>query len=131
MNGDFFMERMDLMTLAYEVSDEIKQSELYSAYILSIKSLEKDSIQPLITAFNIAKNRYNDIMKYGKHHPNFKESSEQLMKAKTALYQTQEYKSYYQAYENLNRILQDATRKITNLLDDCIVSNEQIACQKG
>jgi cell fate (sporulation/competence/biofilm development) regulator YlbF (YheA/YmcA/DUF963 family) len=125
------MERSELMSLAYEASDELNQTEMVRAYESASKALDAEHLQPLIEAFNQAKSRFEDASKYGKHHPDFKQASAVLMIAKSALYQTPEYKAFQTAQATLNLYLGEVSRKLTQMLASTLVSSDKNICQKG
>jgi len=129
--GDF-MDFSELTMLAFEASDELKQSQHYLAYLAGLAGLKDESIQPLLTAFDLSKHRYDEIMKIGKHHPDFKVATQALMQAKTNLYQTPQYIAYLSAYEAINGYLGDISIRLNRMLDSCLVSGGiKKACQKG
>ncbi len=126
------MDFSELSMLAFEASDELKQSQMYQDYLQSLSGLNDESIKPLIKAFEAAKYQYDQIMIIGKHHPDFKSSSARLVQAKTSLYQTHQYKAYLSAYETLNHYLGDVSDQINRTLESCLVGNgTKKACQKG
>jgi len=125
------MERSELMALAYEASDELNKTEMVRAYESASKALEAEHLQPLIAAFNQAKNRFEAVAKYGKLHPDFKQASSGLMVAKTALFQTPEYSAFQSAQAALNRYLGEVSRNITQMLASTLVSSDKNTCQKG
>lgn len=123
------MDRTQLIDLTYEAVDEIKQQDMYINYIAAKKEIDKIELRPLFDAFNQAKSQFDEVSKYGKFHPDYKQATFKLMETKTALYSTKEYIAYQKANETLNLYLRDISFKITQMLSECLVtSNNKASC---
>ena len=123
------MDRTQLIDLTYEAVDEIKNQDMYNSYIAAKKEIDKIDLRPLFDAFIEAKNYFDEVSKYGKFHPDYKQATLKLMEAKTALYSTKEYIAYQKANETLNLYLRDISFKITQMLSECLVtSNNKASC---
>lgn len=79
--------KQEVLTLAYELVDEIKDSETYRAYRHADQAVrESDEVKMLSKAFKETEEKYNDAKQYGKHHPDLKKRQKAFQNAKKALY---------------------------------------------
>ena len=121
------MDRTELIDLTYEAMDELKTQPMYLNYLEAKKRIDKPELSPLFDAFNQAKLQFERVSKYGKYHPDYKQTSLNLMQAKSALYSTDDYKCYQEANQTLNLYLRDISFKITQMLSACLVTSNKIS----
>lgn len=123
------MDRIQLIDLAYETVEEIKKSELYQSFLSASNEYKSADILPLIEKYNDTLIKFDDISLYGKYHPGYEQAKANYTDAKTLLFQTQAYRNYQDALLKLNLYLHDISRKITNIINECLVSsNQQHSC---
>ena len=73
----------NVLNAVYDLVDEIKDQKEYIRFIELKKIMDTDEfILNLIDVFNIAKEKYAEVSKYGKHHPDLKKVQIALSKAK-------------------------------------------------
>jgi cell fate (sporulation/competence/biofilm development) regulator YlbF (YheA/YmcA/DUF963 family) len=119
------MDWTELMTLAMDASDEWKQSEAYQTYIDAKKELSDPSLVPLIDSFDKTKKTYEEVIRYGKYHPDFEAATNAFIEAKTALYQTSQYQAYSQALYKINEQFRLFTSELNEVLLSCKVMGDQ------
>ncbi|MFW5894655.1 MAG: YlbF family regulator [Bacillota bacterium] len=100
--------KQEVITLAYELVDEIKSSETYRSFKaadLAVK--ESKAILELSEAFKSAEEKYNDAKQYGKHHPDLKTRQKDFQAAKKALYEHPLVKTYKEKERALQTMLDE------------------------
>jgi len=123
------LDRMELIDLTYEVIDEIKQSDLYQAFIIASREYNRFELLPLKENYRLSKLKFEETSVYGKYHPDYTKSRLAYTEAKTILFQTQAYQAYQDALMKLNFKLRDISYAITNIIQACLISsNEPHAC---
>ncbi len=113
------------MTLAMDASDEWKQTEAYLTYIDAKNGLSDPSLVPLIDSFEKTKKTYEEVIRYGKYHPDFDSATKAFIEAKTALYQTLEYQAYSQALLKINEQFRLFSSELNEVLLSCKVMGDQ------
>lgn len=106
---------MEIMEEVQILLDMIENSELRIKYNESKKMLESES--ELISEFNNVKAKYEDVTKYGKHHPDFKDVSKELIDIKTALYNNDKVKSYKDIEKKLLSLSKEISSKFSDLVE--------------
>jgi cell fate (sporulation/competence/biofilm development) regulator YlbF (YheA/YmcA/DUF963 family) len=71
----------------YELINEIKSGKTYKR-LLELKSIieQDEELVKLIEKFNKIKTQYDEVLKYGKYHPDLKKVQIELSKIKETLY---------------------------------------------
>lgn len=115
------MSYNEIVQTAWEAVDEIKQSPSYRDFTKAQNSLAtRADLILLVEAFRLAKERYEEVAKYGKFHPDLPEASKRLQLAKTTLYQTPEYQSYIQAKTAIDQELQAFSDALNKILEPLV-----------
>ena len=98
-------------------SEYLELSELLVEEIISLpvskryKELQHEidkspEIKTLVSKFEKAKSAYEDVQRYGsKHHPDYKEVTQQLIDAKTSLFQHTVIKEFKNCEKEIQEIL--------------------------
>lgn len=104
-----------VINAVYDLVDEIKDKKEYIR-MLELKNLmDSDTIVVnLIKEFNDAKIKYNEVSKYGKYHPDLKEVQLELAKSKEALFTNEIISEYKQLEKEIQKILDEVSRKIAS-----------------
>lgn len=103
----------------YELVDEIKQEKSYLR-LLELKSIiaSNEDLKNLIATFNKVKIKYDDVIKYGKYHPDLKKVQQELSKTKEILYSNDiisEYKKVEKEIQkNLDLISSEIAKSVSN-----------------
>ena len=102
-----------VINAVYDLVDEIKDKKEYVRLLELKKLMDTDTvIIKLINEFNDAKIKYNEVSKYGKHHPDLKEVRLVLASAKEALFTNKIINEYKQLEKEIQKILDNVSRKI-------------------
>ena len=70
----------------------------------------------MISNFNISKTRYDEVIKYGEHHPNLKEVKLELANAKTLLFNNEIVKEYKLLEKEMQKVLDEISKKIAQTI---------------
>ncbi|MDL2292028.1 YlbF family regulator [Acholeplasma sp. OttesenSCG-928-E16] len=115
----------ELLKQANKVALEIKESIEYIEY----KKLEKTILSKYkneITEFNKTNNEYNEVLKYGDHHPDLKIKRDAFIKAKEKLYLMSEVKRYKELENFIQRELDSISREIGSIVSEEIITPNEI-----
>lgn len=94
-----YLEMMDLMEeVVNEVLLKAGVNELVEIKNIILKKYEKE-----IKEFNLAKESYEEIKKYGKYASDYKEKLNNLSMAKANLYQNIEVKKYFELENKIKK----------------------------
>lgn len=97
----------------YDLVDEIKSKKEY----IRLKELKKkldtnELIKNLILDFNKAKEKYSEVSKYGKHHPDLEKVRNTLAQSKSALFTNEIVSEYKKLEKEIQKLLDEISRKI-------------------
>ena len=93
--------KQEIIEKTYELVEEIKSKKEYKKLLELHKIIETDQhIKELITIFQKYNDKYNEVSKYGKYHPDLKKVSKEFAQAKENLYSNEIVKEY-KTLENL------------------------------
>lgn len=77
------MESVTLLDEADELADMLIHSECYEAYMSCRKAMEEnEQAQALIRHFIDIREKYNEVQRFGRYHPDYKQVIKQMMDAK-------------------------------------------------
>jgi len=125
------MNEFNMILQAYDALDELKTTIEYQNVIEAYQRLTKDSDSlQMIETFNQQKKQYDEVTKFGKHHPDFQKISTSFIDAKTALYSLPEYLDYVSKLRIFNDSIQNFTDSLNELLKTAVINSEK-ACKKG
>ena len=98
-------ETLDILDDIEDISDMIVQSDIYVSYRRAKMQLDADDEASLLyQAFLKVKDKYDDVMRFGKYHPDYKRYYVETRKRKRAyemLPVVMEYKAKEVALQNL------------------------------
>lgn len=119
--------KQETLDLTYQVIDEIKQSEDYIRLQELHQIIETDShIIKLIESFNKYKEKYQEVKKYGKYHPDLKQVQAQFAKSKTELYENEIIKEYKELEKRIQQTLDQISTDIANAISNKIKHPNEI-----
>ena len=103
----------NVLKAVYELVDEIKEKNEYKKLLKLKKIIDTDKqIIKLVEVFNKTKVKYNEVSKYGEHHPDLKEVRKELSISKEKLFTNEIIKEYKQLEKEIQNLLDDISRKI-------------------
>ncbi len=99
--------------LAYELVDEIKETDTYLRYLEAERAIENSpEVQSLSKAFKEAEASYNDAKQYGKYHPDLKKRQQAFQMAKKALFEHPLVKTHKTSEKALQKTLDNVASSI-------------------
>ncbi len=106
---------MDLLNKTYDLVDEIKDLDVYIKLLELHKEMTTSTeIIGLIEMFTKANIKYDEASKYGKHHPDLKQTQLSLQEAKENLYNNDIIKEYKKCEKEIQKILNHISKEIAN-----------------
>ena len=116
-----------VLNAVYDLVDEIKEKKEYKR-LLQLKKLmnSDDNTLKLINDFNKAKNKYSEVSKYGKYHPDLKEVRITLAKTKELLFTHEIVSEYKKLEKEIQFLLDDISRKIAKCVSPKIKHPNEI-----
>ncbi len=95
------------------VIKEIEEHDAYKALLTKRDTLESNAdVQALIQTFKAKESAYNDIKKYGKHHPDLKTVRREFQQAKQTLFEHEDVRIYKTLERTIQAILDDIVIQI-------------------
>ncbi|MDN3954101.1 YlbF family regulator [Sporolactobacillus laevolacticus] len=80
------LENASLLDDADELASMVIHSELYAAYIASKQNAERDEqTQHLIGRFLKVREKYDEVQRFGRYHPDYKPVIKEMMESKREL----------------------------------------------
>jgi len=102
-----------VINAVYELVDEIKDLKEYKRLLELRKLTDTDPLViKLINEFNNIKIKYDEVSKYGKHHPDLKEVQLALAKTKEQLFTNKVISEYKKLEKEVQKVLDEVSRKI-------------------
>jgi cell fate (sporulation/competence/biofilm development) regulator YlbF (YheA/YmcA/DUF963 family) len=102
-----------VLNKVYDLVDEIKSKEEYIRLLELKKIMENDPfIVNLINEFNKCKVKFEEVSKYGKHHPDLKKVQMELSNIKFEVFTNEIISEYKNLEKQIQKILDDISRQI-------------------
>ncbi|MDD3122844.1 MAG: YlbF family regulator [Candidatus Izemoplasmatales bacterium] len=124
------MNEFEMILKTYEALDEIKESKEFKEVQNALNILLENSLsKALVDNFVLLKQKYEDVTKYGKHHPDFQKTTDTFIQAKTNLYQNLLYIDYSSKLKAFNESIQFFNDGLNEILKNSVI-NATKSCQK-
>lgn len=114
------MRYFELCDKSVAFANEIIKSPEF-VELLKIKEEITTTIPLIVEEFNTAKEKYDEVNKYGTYHPDYQKVKLRLIKAKEALYRNELVKKYKELERKIQQMLNDASKEIVKALKMDIV----------
>ena len=122
----------EYLELCEAIGDEILLLPICQTYKKLQQEIKTNSeIIELINKFEKAKEAYADVERYGKYHPDYKMVSQQLIEAKSNLFQNPYIKEFKKCEREIQLILDDIAQKISRVVEFKINKNKSCGCGSG
>ncbi|UCZ51850.1 YlbF family regulator [Bacillus shivajii] len=109
------MTNVDVLQEALEFGEIITSSEVFDKYIQSKEELEKsEEAQHLIKHFQTLKEKYDEVQRFGKYHPDFRTVTKEVREWKRKLDTHDAIVEFKQAEEELYQLLVEISQLIAN-----------------
>ncbi|MCD8509264.1 MAG: YlbF family regulator [Bacillus sp. (in: Bacteria)] len=106
---------VDILQEAFDFSEVITSSEIFHKYILAKHALEKDEeAQGMIKEFNVLKEKYDEVQRFGKYHPDFTTVSKEVRERKRFMDTYTTIANFKKAENELNDLLVEVSGIIAN-----------------
>ncbi len=129
---------IEIMNEADELGKMITESEPFYQYIETKKALANDEdAQRRIRRFTDVKAKYEEVMRFGKYHPDYKSISTEIRKVKREVDSSPSVIAYKKAEKELETLLNEVSEIIARSVSDKIkvpTGNpyfDQLACGGG
>ncbi len=101
-------ERVEILDEARNLSLMILQSELAEEYRSCLYTLQKDrEAQKLIAEFQVMKEKYEEVQRFGRYHPDFRTVSKETRELKRKLDLHETIADFKKAEDNLQGVLDE------------------------
>lgn len=102
-----------VLNRVYDLVDEIKSKNEYVRLLQLKKVIDNDPvIISFLEEFNKYKLKFEEVSKYGKHHPDLKKVQLELAEIKTKVFTNEIISEYKTLEKELQKILDDVSRQI-------------------
>ncbi|MDF0725307.1 YlbF family regulator [Cytobacillus sp. S13-E01] len=117
------LERVEILGKTEDLANMILQSDIADDYRRCLYKLGKDqTAQQLISKFVIMKEKYEEVQRFGKYHPDYKTVTLEIRELKRTLDLNEIIYAFKKAEENLQSILDE----ISVLLGSAISENIKV-----
>ncbi|AZB44831.1 YlbF family regulator [Bacillus sp. FJAT-42376] len=100
------MESVQILDQADLISDMILHSDLAETYRLRLEELRKDhTAQEIISQFVKVKDKYEDVQRFGKYHPDYKTITREMREIKRELDLNEKVAAFRRAETDLQSLL--------------------------
>lgn len=119
------LEYVDILERSEQLGDMIQQSDVMREYIAARHALYSDSESTkLINAFTDMKSHYEDVQRFGRYHPDYREIMKKVRMTKREMDMNDKVAKYKIAERNLQMLLDDISEQIA------LSASEQIKVPK-
>jgi len=115
------LEYVDILERSELLGDMIQQSDVMKEYTKARKALYSNSQSvKLINAFNDMKSHYEDVQRFGRYHPDYREIMKKVRMAKREMDMNEKVAEYKIAERNLQKMLDEVSEFIASSASDQI-----------
>ncbi|MBB5323802.1 cell fate (sporulation/competence/biofilm development) regulator YlbF (YheA/YmcA/DUF963 family) [Anoxybacillus tepidamans] len=119
-------ERLEILNKAESLGKMVVQSEVAEHYRRCLQRLKNDrSAQELIAHFTKAKERYEEVQRFGKYHPDYHTIMKEIREVKRKL----DFHETISAFKKAEKELQDLLDEISVLIGKAV--SEQVKVPTG
>jgi cell fate (sporulation/competence/biofilm development) regulator YlbF (YheA/YmcA/DUF963 family) len=112
----------EVLTLAYEIADLIKQSEETKHYLKFKEQLNNDHHAiTLLNEFQQKKAFFADCERYGHFHPDYHRAFDEVVAVQDRLNQLEIMRQLHHAEHKLDELLYDVSKRIAASVSDTII----------
>jgi cell fate (sporulation/competence/biofilm development) regulator YlbF (YheA/YmcA/DUF963 family) len=123
----------EYLELCEAIGDEILLLPICQTYKKLQQEIKNNSeIIDLINKFEIAKEAYADVERYGgKYHPDYKIVSQQLIEAKSNLFQNSYIKEFKECEREIQLILDNIAKSLSQAVEFKMNKSKSCGCGSG
>lgn len=109
-----------LIDLTNETIEAFKNTTHFQAVKKAQKAFNDDEVMNLLDAYKGWQDKYQDVKKYGHHHPDFKDVQKAFQSAKIQLYTHPLMVEYLDSYKAFQSLLDQFTKALASTISDQI-----------
>ncbi|MEH7453681.1 YlbF family regulator [Gottfriedia acidiceleris] len=115
------METLQLITVSEELASMIVQSDVADQYRTSYIALNNDkTAQEIISRFMKTKDLYEDVQRFGKYHPDYKEIRKKMSEVKRELQLNDTIAAFKQAEDQVQLLLDETSYLIAQAVSPSV-----------
>ncbi|MEE6452135.1 YlbF family regulator [Gottfriedia acidiceleris] len=115
------METLQLITVSEELASMIVQSDVADQYRTSYIALNNDkTAQEIISRFKKTKDLYEDVQRFGKYHPDYKEIRKKMSEVKRELQLNDTIAAFKQAEDQVQLLLDETSYLIAQAVSPSV-----------
>lgn len=109
-------------TLIEELISEIKKDTRYLSFLMQEERMQSDDVQSLLKDYQDAVNAYQEVKPYA-NHIDITQQIERMQELKREVAQHPIIKEYYEAYHQINQLLEEVTNIVFKDISDDLVTS--------
>jgi cell fate (sporulation/competence/biofilm development) regulator YlbF (YheA/YmcA/DUF963 family) len=115
------VDMAELILQSHELSTMINHSREVSEYLAAKQRMEQDEeAQRLLAQFEKKKAQYEDVMRFGKYHPDYDQISKEVRQLKRTIEMLDSVQAFKRAEDNLDTLLYQVGRTIADAVSETI-----------
>ncbi|WP_338781769.1 YlbF family regulator [Metabacillus sp. FJAT-52054] len=113
------MESVQILDQADEISEMILQSDLAEAYRMRLADLKNDqTAQDIVSRFVKVKDIYEDVQRFGKYHPDYRQISKDMREIKRELDLNEKVAAFRRAETGLQTLLDEISIQLGSAVSE-------------
>ena len=120
----------DVIDKTYILINKIKELTLYKE-VIDLENRINKELERELKEFNIAKEKYNEALKYGNYHPSLGEYERDLSEKKKILYNNELVKEYNKKYKELSNLLDEMFDTIKSNVSNKFTNDKKRRCNNA
>lgn len=110
----------NLIDLTNETIEAFKNTPHFQAVKKAQKAFDDEEVHSLLNTYKQWQEKYQDVKKYGHHHPDFKDVQKSFQSAKIQLYTHPLMVEYLESYKAFQSLLDEFTKALASTISDQI-----------
>lgn len=116
------LEHVEILDQSQFLGQMILQSDVMEDYQKARQDLQKDSeAQKLIQAFKHIKKHYEDVQRFGRYHPDYREVMKKVRMTKRKMDMNEKVAHFKVAERNVQKLLDEISEYIARSVSDSII----------
>ncbi|MBD8068414.1 YlbF family regulator [Bacillus sp. PS06] len=115
------LERLEILDVSEEIANMILQSELMDEYNRSLYTLRHDpEAQKMIAHFTKMKDKYEEVQRFGKYHPDYRAVTLETRELKRKLDLNETIAAFKKAEQEIQNLLDELSRMVGSAVSEQI-----------
>lgn len=121
ITGNVPADMAELLSLAYELGDSLKQSAYAAEYVYWKQQVHQDvDVQNLTKQFAKAKEKFAECERFGRFHPDYNAALDHVYEIEGRLDQIESVRRYKEAESMIDDLLNDISRTLAHAVSETI-----------